>query len=179
MSPLDPNKELRLLLAFFGESRVPDCEVVRADQVPDPWHRLLVHDNHMTVTLEARWGEEVKVVPYQVHRQGDLYGRKLDLEIADGTVVMTGVMLLNFGVCPASVREAVESESAPLGHILIQSGLLRRITSESFVRVAATDPLAQRFRLEEPREAWGRLATIFADGLPAVDLLEIVRPDSL
>lgn len=147
------------------------------DEVPDPWNSLLVHDNHMTVTLEAHWGGPVTVKPYQVHRQGDLYGRKLDLLIDDGRVVMTGIMLLNFAVCPPGVRAAVESEAVPLGHILIESGLLRRITSESFVKVAATDPLVERFGMVEPADAWGRLATIFADGKPAVDLLEIVRPE--
>jgi chorismate-pyruvate lyase len=175
--PLDPSKELRLLLAFFGESVLPDCEVVEADGVPDPWHRLLVHDNHMTVTLEARWGGAVTVVPYQVHRHGNLYGRKLDLRTDDGTVVMTGIMLINFDACPPEVERAVEAQEKPLGHILIESGLLRHISSESFVEVAAEDPLVQRFELAEPKPAWGRLATIFADGRPAIDLLEIVRPE--
>ena len=91
--------------------------------------------------------------------------------------VMTGIMLINFDACPPEVEHAVEAQEKPLGHILIESGLLRHISRERFVKVAAEDPLVQRFELAEAKPAWGRLATIFADGRPAIDLLEIVRPE--
>jgi len=178
MARNDPSKELRLLLAFFGEGALLDCEVVDAEQVPDPWHRLLVHDNHMTVTLEARWGQAVEVVPYEVRRSGDLYGRKLDLvAVRDRRIVMTGIMLIDLRVCTDAVREAILAESVPLGRILIDNGILRRITSETFLHLGASDPLVARFGLAEASGAWGRLATIFWGDKPAVDLLEIVRPE--
>ena len=44
-------------------------------------------------------------------------------------------------------------------------------------RALADDPLIARFGLAESMPAWGRLATIFADGRPMIDLLEIVRPE--
>lgn len=177
ISRLDQTKELRLLHAFFGEATLPDCEEVHAAHVPDPYRQMLVHDQHMTVTLERYYGRKVKVLPYRVHHQGDVYGRKLDLVTTpDETVVMTGIMLFNFTFCNDEVREEIISQRTPLGHILIAHGILRKITSETFLRISAHDPLVQRFHLEEPQDAYGRLATIFCDEKPAVDLLEIVRP---
>lgn len=174
----DPSKEVRLLLAFFGESRLPRCRHVEADDVPEPYHGLLVHDDHMTVTLETYYGEPVRVRPYQVHRQGEIYGRKLDLMVGpNDTVVMTGMMLMNFRFVSPEVQELIVSQKIPLGRILIEHNILRRVTSESFVLFDAGDPLAQRFGLAEPKAAYGRLATIFCDEKPAIDLLEIVRPE--
>ena len=36
MHETDPSKEVRLLLAFFGESRLPRCAEVRAAELPEP-----------------------------------------------------------------------------------------------------------------------------------------------
>jgi hypothetical protein len=50
------------------------------------------------------------------------------------------------------------------------------VTGQAYLKVDANDPLLERFGLTQPLPAFGRLATIFCDDLPAVDLLEIVRP---
>ena len=166
------------MLAFFGESTLPQCIEVGAEDVPEPYHHLLVHNNHMTVTLESHHQSPVSVHPYLVHRQGDLYGRKLDLvAVQSGAIVMTGIMLFNFSFCTDHVRDLIVTEQAPLGRILIDNNVLRQVSTTNFLRIDAEDPLLARFRLDEPRSAYGRLATIFCDQKPAVDLLEIVRPE--
>ena len=177
MHEVDPSKELRLLLAFFGESRLPRCCEVEPEDIPQPYRRLLDHNGHMTVTLEEHHESPVAVEPYLVHRQGDIYGRLLDLRAKKtDLVVMTGILLFNLSICGREVRDLIVGEQVPLGRILIEHKILRRITSETFLRVDADDPLTKRFGLREPVAAYGRLATIFYEGRPAVDLLEIVRP---
>lgn len=177
MHEVDPSKELRLLLAFFGESRLPLCREVEPADIPQPYRRLLVHDGHMTVTLEKHYRSTVRVEPYLVHRQGDLYGRLLDLRVeASDVVAMTGILLINLSICGPEVRDLILSETVPLGRILIEHEILRRVTTDTFLRVEADDPLAMRFGLPEATPAYGRFATIFYEGRPAVDLLEIVRP---
>lgn len=177
MNVIDPSKELRLMLAFFGESQLPSCVELPADDVPPPYHQLLVHTDHMTVALEEYHRSPVRLVPYAVHRQGDLYGRKLDL-VAErsGAIVMTGIMLFNLTAVSDAVKQLILDQQLPLGRILIEHDVLRQITAESFLRVEAGDRLVGRFLLERPRCAYGRLATIFCDERPAVDLLEIVNP---
>lgn len=177
---VDPSKELRLMLAFFGEARLPHSEVIPAEAVPEPFHRLLVHDNHMTVTLEEYHGAKVVVRPYRVHRQGDMYGRKLDLytETPASQVVMTGIMLINLGFVTPAVQTAIVAQSAPLGRILIEHNILRQVSSGSYLRLDPADPLAARFSLHKPQPVYGRIATIFCDEKPAIDLLEIVNPEA-
>ena len=175
----DPSKELRLLLAFFGEAELPLCHPVDATRMPRPYRDLLVHSEHMTVTLEEHHESKVNVKPYKVHRQGDLYGRKLDLlSDATGKVVMTGIMLFNFTFCNDKVKELIVSEQVPLGRILIENNILREISTHAFLKLDGRDPLVRRFGQPEDQPAYGRLATIFCDHKPAVDLVEIVNPDS-
>lgn len=175
----DPSKELRLLLAFFGESRIPHCREVPPEEIPEPFRSLLVHDNHMTVTLEEHFHDRVVVRPYRVQQVGDLYGRKLDLLTEKtGQVIMTGAMLFNLSLVEPSVGEDIIAQKSPLGRILIEANILRRVSRGRFIHVEARDPLAQRFGLPEPKACYGRLATIFCDEQPAVDLLEIVTPEA-
>lgn len=174
--PPDPSKELRLLLAFFGEGTLPRCSTIDAEDLPQPARRLLDHNGHMTTTIETHYQSPVDVRPYLVRREGDLYGRKLDLlSASDGEVVMTGIMLINLRFATPEVRALILAETAPLGRILIEHGVLREVSITSFLRIEADDPLAQRFGTPS-RPVHGRLATIFCDHVPAVDLLEIVSP---
>ena len=146
--------------------------------MPQREHGLLVHRRHMTLTLEKYYRDRVTIVPYRVHQQGELYGRQLDLVTeSGGLVVMTGIMLVNLACCGSEVRELILAQEVPLGRILIENRILRRGSSETFVRVEARDPFVERFGLATPQPAFGRLATIFYDGEPAVDLLEVVRPE--
>jgi hypothetical protein len=174
---IDPAKVVRLMLAFFGDSEVPIARAVDPGSVPLPYRPLLVHGGHMTEVLERHHGGALSVHPYRIRREGDIYGRRLDLRVASGdAVVMTGIMIFNLALVTATVRDEILRAGSPLGEILIRHRILRRVTPDAFLEFDARDPLAARFGLPAPRPAWGRLATIDCDGQPAVDLLEIVRP---
>jgi chorismate-pyruvate lyase len=174
---IDPAKVVRLMLAFFGDSEVPLARTVAAESIPAPYRPLLAHNGHMTQMLERHFGGALSVHPYRIRREGDIYGRRIDLHAAgvDGPV-MTGIMIFNLALVGAAVRNEIVQAASPLGEILIRRRILRRVTPDAFLEFAADDPLASRFGLQRPRPAYGRLATIDCDGRPAVDLLEIVRP---
>lgn len=165
------------MLAFFGESQQPEHRFLAADAVPEPYRDLLVHHGHMTETLERHYQCPVRVHPYVIHRQGDIYGRKLDLTAdVSGEIVMTGIMIFNLNVVKDEVRQEILQGVIPLGRILVSHGVLREVNASAFLELAPNDPFSTRFQMTTPVPAYGRLATITCDGAPAVDLLEIVRP---
>ena len=54
--------DLTTLLALFPGTLTPaDCALVAAQDVPEPYRGLLVHEHHMTVTVEAYHGSPVNV----------------------------------------------------------------------------------------------------------------------
>jgi hypothetical protein len=174
---LDPTKELRLLFAFFGDAELPKAEILSPDDVPAPYHDLLVHHGHMTETLEQFHGSPVNVHPYSVHRHGDMYGRKLDLTLASTQqMVMTGLMIINLTFVREDIARQIVEGKTPLGRLLVDNDVLREVSSGAYLRFHPEDPLVKRFSLSDRRPAYGRLATIFFGDKPAVDLLEIVAP---
>jgi chorismate-pyruvate lyase len=174
---IDATKVVRMMLAFFGDSELASARGVAVDAIPAPYHRLLAHSGHMTEVLERHYGGALSVRPYRVQRAGDIYGRRIDLHAA-GVVgpVMTGIMIFNLALVAPAVRDEIVAARAPLGEILIRRRILRRVAPDAFLRFDAADPLVARFGIDDPRPAYGRLATIDCDRRPAVDLLEIVRP---
>jgi hypothetical protein len=171
--------ELDALFALFPPAEdVGAFEEVPADEVPPPYHRLLVHEHHMTVTVEAHHGGLVDVKILQVHKDKEAYARKILLALqGTGRVVQFGIMRVHLQYCSAKVRQEILAGKTPLGRILIENNVLRRIEPTAFLRVTPGPGMMAWFGLKEPRITYGRLALIHCDGRPAVELLEIVAPE--
>jgi chorismate-pyruvate lyase len=171
--------DLRALYALFPPGdHEPEYEFVPPDEVPPPYHGLLVHEHHMTVTVEEFHGEAVDVRVLAKNRTGNSYARKI-LLVTQQTrrVVQFGIVRINFDYTSAAVRAAIEAEDTPLGRILIEHNVLRRIEPTGFVRVIPGKAMMEWFGLGRPQPTYGRLAYIHCDNQPAVELLEVVAPE--
>ena len=178
--PLSAHPILDQLLQLFppGDD-LASWEVVAPHQVPPPYQQLLVHEHHMTVTVENYHGEPVNVRVLQVIRRGEDYARKILLSLRDqGRVVQFGLVRIRLRYCDPAVRQAILEEQTPLGRILIDHQVLRRIESRRFFRMIPGPALMGWFGLTEPTPTFGRTAIIHCDGQPAIELLEIVAPES-
>jgi hypothetical protein len=171
--------DLRTLFALFPPGNdLPEYEFVPADEVPAPYDELLVHEHHMTVTVERHHGDLVDVRILARRQDGDSYARKILLALqGNGRVVQFGIMRVHLRYCSPAVRREIVAGQTPLGRILIQHNVLRRIEPTAFVRVIPGPAMMDWFGLDRPQPTYGRLAIIHYDEQPAVDLLEIVRPE--
>jgi chorismate-pyruvate lyase len=162
---------------FRADARPPDHEVIPPAAVPEPYHRLLVHHHHMTVTVEEYFGSRVNVRVMDRRHAGDSYARKILLELqSDGRVVQFGVVRIRLDFCSEPVRAAILEEKTPLGRILIEHDVLRRIEPKAYFRVTPGELLTKWFGLPDPRVTYGRLGIIHCDGQPAIEVLEILAP---
>jgi len=169
-------QELTSLFSPAGD--LPQYEFVAADDVPPPYYGLLVHEHHMTVTVEAYHGDLVDVRVLAVHRDKNSYARKILLALHDsGRVVQFGIMRVRLEYCGAAVQKEIIAEKTPLGRILIQHNVLRRIEPTAFLRIIPGSAMMKWFALDRPKPTYGRLAYIYCDRQPAVELLEIVAPE--
>lgn len=150
---------------------------VAAAQVPQPYDLLLVHELHMTVTMEEYYQQPVDVEVLAERLEDQWYARKILLRLpADGRAVQFGLVRIDFSYCSEPVRAAIRQRRTPLGRILIQHNVLRRIEPTAYLRVVPGPDMMQWFGLNQPTPTYGRLALIHCDGRPAVELLEIVAP---
>ena len=169
---LDP-----LYRLFPDSSDRPAVVEVEAERVPEPYHRLLVHTHHMTVTVEEFYGGPVDVKVVACRRHGDEYARKSLLALHEGgKIVQFGLVRIDLGACSQAVRDAIVEGKTPLGRVLIQHNMLRRIEPTSYLRVKLASRMAEWFGVVEGGETYGRLGVIYTGDRPAVEVLEILAP---
>ena len=176
---MNPLTELEALLSLFpqGEPLIADAEHVPSSQTPEPYKQMLVHDHHMTVTMESYHHSSVDVRVLDQRLDGDTYVRKI-LLLKSGTdeVVQFGIVRFNFQYVTDDVRSEILAGETPLGRVLINHNVLRHIDLGAILRITAGPELASLLQMPEGDVTYGRLATIFCNHRPAVDLLEISAP---
>lgn len=176
---MNPLVELKSLTDLFPEEQplFEKAEHVPASLTPEPYKQMLVHEHHMTVTMEEYHGCPVAVRVLDRKQQDGLYCRKI-LLVKAGTdeVVQFGIVRFNLEYVTPAVRGEIVSEEIPLGRVLINHNVLRHIDLGAILKIEAGPRLAEFFQTELGAVTYGRLATIFCNHQPAVDLLEISRP---
>lgn len=176
---MNPLTELQALLDLFPEDEplVTQAEHIPSSLTPEPYKKMLVHEHHMTVTMESYHGTSVDVRVLDQKLENDLYSRKI-LLLKSGTedVVQFGIVRFNFQYVTLEVRNQILSGEIPLGRVLINHNVLRHIDLGAIVKLTAGPGLARHLQMEERATTYGRLATIFCNHRPAVDLLEVSAP---
>ncbi len=169
---------LDTLLALFPPADfVRSFEQIAAADMPQPYAQLLVHEHHMTVTMEDFYRQPVEVDVLAERLEDHWYARKILLRLPQGgRAVQFGLVRIDFTYCSPPVREAIRQRQTPLGRILIEHNVLRRIEPTAYLRVVPGPDLMKWFGLAQPTPTYGRLALIHCDGQPAVELLEIPAP---
>lgn len=177
--PIAPNPT-ELFAQFPPASDTPDYEVIEADTLPDPFHGLLVHPYHMTVSVEAHHGDKVDVKILAVHHQGDFYSRKIVLTTRrTGKIVLFGIVRVNLALCAPAVREEIIAGQTPFGRVLIKHKVMRVIEPTAYLKIKPGPEQLAWFGATQPSPIYGRLAYIHCDNQPAVELFEAVAlPDS-
>ena len=176
---MNPQDELKKLTDLFPSDRplIAKAEHVASALVPEPYQTLLVHNSHMTVTMEQYHRSRVDVRILDRSYAGNIYSRKI-LLLKSGTdqVVQFGIVRFDFQYVTDVVREEILAGEIPLGRVLINHNVLRHIDLGAVLRITAGPELAELFGRKAGSITYGRLATIFCNQQPAVDLLEISAP---
>lgn len=169
----------RLASLFYDDlAQVGRFETVSASEMPDPYRRLLAHNDHMTVTLEAHGGSPVVVRVLAEWRDEASYARNsLLARHTDGAVLQFGVMRIWLADLPAQARDEIAVQRVPLGRVLINHKLLREVELISLWRIVPGPALVQHLPLSPGEPVYGRSAQILVDERPTVQVLEIVAPN--
>lgn len=175
---MNPHDELQRLITLFPEEDLYQSAVhVPASTIPAPYKRMLVHDHHMTVTMEEYHGCPVTVEVLDNSQQGNVYTRKILLRRStDKAPVQFGIVRFNFDYVTPEVRDEIIAGQIPLGRVLITHNVLRHIDLGAIIEFTAGAGLAKYLDMPVGDVTYGRMATIFCNRRPAVDLLEISSP---
>jgi chorismate-pyruvate lyase len=150
---------------------------IPAVDMPEPYRGLLAHTHHMTVTVEAFYGCPVDVRVLESGRDGDDYHRRIVLTL-HGTdrIVQYGLVRINLALLDPAVSREIVGQEAPLGRILIEHNVLRRVEPTAFLQVEPGPALCRDLGLARPAPLYGRTGVIFCNDQPAIAVLEVLSP---
>ncbi|MFM8433955.1 MAG: hypothetical protein ACKOBP_01215 [Planctomycetia bacterium] len=164
---------------------------VPAAEMPQPFRELLDHASHMTVAMERFYGGPVGVVVVAEHAGGGgaedgraWYEREILLRAADGRIVQHGVVRIDLACVPPAVAAEIRAGRTPLGRVLIAAKMLLEVQRVGLLSIEPGPELQALFAPDVPPggdalHTFGRVAEIAVNGVPAVELLEIVAPGPL
>ena len=145
------------------------------ETVPPPFDGLLDHNHHMTVTVEAFHKEPVTVTVHRHMKHDDFYCREITLATEQSKrIVQYGIVRLTIAALKPPVWQRIESREVPLGRVLIEHNVLRDVQLQQLWEIKAGPCLAEKMKSVIGDTFYGRTALIHCDGLPAIELLEIV-----
>ncbi len=167
------------LLGLFDEADLVEAfRTVSPADVPAPYRAQLVHEHHMTIAMQTYHGEPVDVEVVTERRGDTTYARRSLLRLrSNGRVVQHCTVRIHLPSCSVPVREAILAGRTPLGAILVEHNVMRRIVPSAYLLVQGAACIAESFRAAPSTPLYGRVATIHCDGSPAIEVLEIVAPE--
>lgn len=165
---------------FYARSGVPlpRLERIGAEEVPEPYRRLLVHQNDMTPTLEAAHGANIHLQIISSEVRGDFYFREVTLRL-DGseTPVEFGANKVSLLLFPPKARQLILEEHLPLGRILKDCDIVHSTVAKAFFKVYSDELITNVLRLAGSATLYGRKATILdPQQRPLSEIVEILPP---
>ena len=109
------------------------------EAIPEPFHRLLVHDHDMTSELERFHCDLITLDVIHAEQNEGLYLREVTLHTAiERTPVEYGLIEILLENFPAELRPKILVGDTPLGTILNTSGLAYHSHPQGFISVPAS-----------------------------------------
>ena len=168
-----------LISIFYQESSLLGrFEQVESQAVPSVYRKLLDHSNHMTVTVESHHADSVDVEVLRSDVVDEHYRREILLKThVSQRVVQYGIVRIFTKYLSDKPRDEILRQRKPLGRVLIEHNVLREIELFDLLRVECGPVLSKYFGVEPGTITYGRTALIHCDHEPAIELLEVVRPE--
>jgi chorismate-pyruvate lyase len=158
---------------------LPKIEAVDGADVPEPYRKLLVHQDDMTPTLEQFHGDTIHLKVLSRQQRDGFYFREVVL-LLDRTdrPVEFGAIKLNLNLFAPAARQMILSEREPVGHILRDHAVEHASRPKAYLRVESDELIDRVLNLSGTHVLFGRRNTHFdAHGRSMAEIVEILPPE--
>jgi chorismate-pyruvate lyase len=111
---------------------------ITPEEIPQPYHKLLIHEHDMTSELAAFHGDSISLTVLHSQLNDPIYLREVTLHATTtGKLVEYGLIEILLDSFPSDLRPRILAGDTPLGAILTNSGLPFRSEPQGFFTVPA------------------------------------------
>ena len=157
---------------------LPALERVEGDDVPEPYRKLLVHNEDMTPILEKFYGERIFLNVISRQTREDFYFREVILLTErTRTPVEFGAIKINLALLPPQTRRLILEEQEPFGTILTEHKIPHSSRPKAFLRIQADAFIKGALQLRGEHVLYGRRNTLFDPQQRALaEIVEVLPP---
>jgi chorismate-pyruvate lyase len=174
------SEALHPLNDFYARAglEVPGFELVAAQEVPEPFRSLLVHDADMTPTLESFHRARIRIEVLSRHQRGDLYFREVVLALeGSGRPVEFGAIKIDLALFAPGARRDILAAQLPLGRILVEHRIAHTSRPRAVLRVKSDALINRALGLNRATVLYGRRNTLLdTTQRPLAEIVEILPP---
>ena len=153
----------------------PAAKAIAPAKIPQPYRSLLVHQNDMTLTLEAHFGGRVVLRPLSTFTSGPWYYRRVLLaQEYSGRPVEMGAIRMKLAALPRKVQAEIRRNRVPLGRLLRDAGVDFTSMPREFFAVVPNGEMMGVFWMREEKTLYGRRTEVMLDGRAIGDIVEIL-----
>ena len=162
----------------LAKRELPSIEQVESDEVPQPYRKLLVHNQDMTPTLESFHDARIYLNVISRQMRADFYFREVILLTQRTRVpVEFGAIKINLPLFPAGARRLILEEQEPLGTILTEFKISHTSRPKAFLRIQADAFIKGALQLSGEQVLYGRRNTLLdAQQRALAEIVEILPP---
>jgi chorismate-pyruvate lyase len=157
---------------------LPAMARLEANEVPQPYRRLLVHSNDMTPTLGTFHRSQIRLRVLGRECESNLYRREVVLLLeASGKPVEYGAICIHLQHLPEAARRLVLAERLPFGQILEAEAIAHLSWPQTFFAVTSDEHMGRLIGADPSTPLHGR-RNILVDGRRRLlaEVLEILAP---
>ena len=162
----------------LAKRELPALEQIDGEDMPQPYQRLLVHNEDMTPTLEKFHDDRIYLNVISRQHRGDFYFREVILLTQRKRLpVEFGAIKINLGLFPSGARRQILEEQEPLGTILNELKIPHASRPKAFLRIQADSFIKGALQLSGEHILFGRRNTLFDPQQRALaEIVEILPP---
>jgi len=168
------------LTVFYRETGkpLPRYRAIDGDAMPEPYRKLLVHEDDMTPTLEAFYDCTLTLQLLNVLRDDSVLTRNVVLrDEVSWRPIEFGAIRIDLSHFGDQTRGLVEGCHVPLGTILNQYNIEHACHPSTFIELDADDVIQTALELPAAAVLYGRRNVLTApDGRTIADVVEILSP---
>ena len=163
---------------FLSGLAVPEATKVDAESIPEPYRRLLVHENDMTLTLEAAYEQRIHIRLVSRKAEADVLLRQVVLVLdSDERPVEFGAIRIQLNQLPAHARARVLEGKLPLGRLLQDFNVHHRSQPAAYFAVKADRQIGEALAIPSRQQLYGRRNKLLMPSGPVLaEVVEILPP---
>jgi len=165
---------------FYAARNLPLPAIghIEADEIPEPYQSLLVHDSDMTSTLEKFHKSKIHIEVLARHTTDNEYFREV-VVVLDHSLkpVEFGAIKIILDLFPVEAQKEILQERKPLGKILTEFKVNFLSRPRAYLRLATDKFMDEALNLRGVKSLYGRRNTLVdAWDRPLAEIVEILPP---